>query len=59
VRQAVRNAIPDVVREAKQQLRSAGVPEDLRRLVEAEILAHPEIPWDVAVAKVVTGKPCS
>jgi hypothetical protein len=53
VRQTVHNAIPEIVREAKQQMSVAGVPAELRSLVEAEVTAHPELSWDAAVAKVV------
>jgi hypothetical protein len=53
VRHRVRAAIPELVKRARRELCDSEALEGLRGLVEAEIAAHPAMPWDVAVVRVV------
>ena len=47
-------AIEQAIAEASKT--PVAVPADLRKRVDAYLEAHPHIPWDVAVAKIVRAK---
>jgi DNA topoisomerase VI subunit A len=52
-RQLVQKAIEKLMPEITKQVASVALPEQLRQLLDTELVLQPELPWDAAISEIV------